>query len=77
MKIDEIRKMSNDEMVKEIESLKQELFQLRFQQATGQLTNSAQMKNIKKTIARMKTVMLRENSVKKIKEDEIDGKKYS
>ena len=57
MKIDEIRKMSNDEMVKEIESLKQELFQLRFQQATGQLTNSAQMKNIKKTIARMKTVM--------------------
>ena len=57
MKIDEVRKMSNDEMLKEIDSLKQELFQLRFQQATGQLTNSARMKDIKKTIARMKTVM--------------------
>ena len=57
MKIEEIRKMSNDEMNKEIDSLKEELFQLRFQQATGQLTNSARMKEIKKTIARMKTVM--------------------
>lgn len=57
MKIEDVRKMSNDEMLKEIESLKQELFTLRFQQATGQLTNSARMKEIKKTIARMKTVM--------------------
>ena len=57
MKIDEIRKMSNDDMNKEIEALKKELFQLRFQQATGQLTNSARMKDIKKTIARMKTIM--------------------
>ena len=57
MKIEEIRKLSNEEMLKEIDSLKQELFTLRFQQATGQLTNSARMKEIKKTIARMKTVM--------------------
>ena len=37
--------------------LKDELFNLRFQQATGQLTNTARMKTVKKTIARIKTVM--------------------
>ncbi len=57
MKINEIREKNNEELLKEIDSLKQELFQLRFQQATGQLTNSARMKEIKKTIARIKTVM--------------------
>lgn len=57
MKIKDVRNMSNEDMFKEIENLKQELFQLRFQQATGQLTNSARMKEIKKTIARMKTVI--------------------
>ena len=57
MKINEIREMKNEDLLKEIDSLKQELFTLRFQQATGQLTNSARMKEIKKTIARIKTVM--------------------
>lgn len=57
MKINEIREKNNEELLKEIDSLKQELFTLRFQQATGQLTNSARMKEIKKTIARIKTVM--------------------
>ncbi|MBR2684843.1 MAG: 50S ribosomal protein L29 [Erysipelotrichaceae bacterium] len=57
MKINEIREKNNEELLKEIDSLKQELFTLRFQQATGQLTNSARMKDIKKTIARIKTVM--------------------
>ena len=53
----EIREKSNEELVKDIESLKEELFNLRFQQATGSLENSARMKDIKKTIARIKTVM--------------------
>lgn len=57
MKINEIREKNNEELLKEIDSPKQELFTLRFQQATGQLTNSARMKDIKKTIARIKTVM--------------------
>ena len=57
MKINEIREMNNSDLLKEIDSLKQELFTLRFQQATGQLTNSARMKEIKKTIARIKTVI--------------------
>ena len=49
----EIREKSNTELLQEIETLKDELFNLRFQQATGQLTNTARMK----TIARIKTVM--------------------
>ncbi|MEA5018291.1 MAG: 50S ribosomal protein L29 [Erysipelotrichaceae bacterium] len=57
MKIKDIREKSNEELLKEVDSLKEELFTLRFQQATGQLTNSAKMKDVKKTIARIKTVI--------------------
>lgn len=53
----EIREKSNTELLQEIETLKDELFNLRFQQATGQLANTARMKTVKKTIARIKTVM--------------------
>ena len=53
----EIREKSNTELLQEIETLKDELFNLRFQQATVQLTNTARMKTVKKTIARIKTVM--------------------
>mgnify|MGYP002801493956 FL=1 len=53
----EIREKSNTELLQEIETLKEELFNLRFQQATGQLENTARMKTLKKTIARIKTVM--------------------
>lgn len=53
----EIREKSNEELSKDVDSLKEELFNLRFQQATGQLENSARMKDIKKTIARIKTIM--------------------
>jgi len=57
MKVKDIRDKSNEELLKDVDSLKEELFTLRFQQATGQLTNSARMKEIKKTIARIKTVI--------------------
>lgn len=53
----EIRELSNAEINKEIEALKEELFNLRFQQATGQLTNTARLRTVKKEIARMKTVL--------------------
>ena len=57
MTVKEIREKSNTELLQEIETLKDELFNLRFQQATGQLTNTARLKTVKKTIARIKTVM--------------------
>ncbi|MGL5977485.1 MAG: 50S ribosomal protein L29 [Erysipelotrichaceae bacterium] len=53
----EIREKSNTELNKEIDALKEELFNLRFQQATGQLQNTARMRTVRKTIARIKTVI--------------------
>ena len=56
MNVKEIRDMSNDELVKEVASLSEELYNLRFQQATGSLENPARIKDSRKTIARIKTV---------------------
>lgn len=56
MNVKEIRDMSNEELDKEVVSLKEELYNLRFAQATGSLENPARMKDIRKTIARIKTV---------------------
>lgn len=59
----EIREKTNEELNAEINTLKDELFNLRFQQATGQLENTARLKIVKKTIARIKTVLTeRENA---------------
>ena len=44
----EIREKSNTELLQEIETLKDELFNLRFQQATGQLENTARLKTVKR-----------------------------
>ena len=57
MKIEEIRKMSIEELQKELVSLKEELFKLRFQHATNQLENPQQIVAVKKDIARVKTVI--------------------
>lgn len=54
---DKIRKMDVATIEKEIESLKQELFNLRFQAAVGKLENTAQITKAKKQIARMKTIL--------------------
>ena len=56
MKIDEIRNMSADEQVQKLQSLKEELFNLRFQHATGQLENPMRIREVKKSIAQVKTV---------------------
>ncbi len=56
-KMTEIREKSDADLIKEVDTLKEELFTLRFQQATGVLENPARMKEIKKTIARIKTVL--------------------
>ena len=53
----EIRETTNEELNAEINTLKDELFNLRFQQATGQLENTARLKTVKKDIARIKTVL--------------------
>jgi len=53
----DIRKMDTTKINEEIVELKKELFDLRFQQATGQLENTARIGKVKKTIARMKTIL--------------------
>lgn len=53
----EIREKTNEELNAEINTLKDELFNLRFHQATGQLENTARLKTVKKDIARIKTVL--------------------
>lgn len=57
MKTNEIRKLSSEELDKKVVELKSELFNLRFQLATGQLENTGNIKNVKKDIARVKTVI--------------------
>ena len=56
MKVKEIRALSAAEMDEKAISLKEELFNLRFQHATGQLENPMRIREVKKTIARIKTV---------------------
>ena len=56
MKVKEIRALSAAEMDENVVSLKEELFNLRFQHATGQLENPMRIREVKKTIARIKTV---------------------
>ena len=63
MKIEKIRNMSQTELASEEMKLKKELFNLRFQHVTGQLESPAEMKEIKRDIARIKTV-IRENELK-------------
>ncbi len=55
--VSEIRKMDNAAILKEIDVLKKELFDLRFKHATGQLENTARLNTVKKSIARMKTIL--------------------
>ena len=57
MKAEEIRELTDDELGRKLSDLKEELFNLRFQMATGQLDNPMQMKVVKKDIARVKTIM--------------------
>ena len=56
MKVNEIRDLNAGELVEKLASLKQELFNLRFQHAPGQLENPMRIKEVKKSIARVKTV---------------------
>ena len=63
MKTSEIRDMQAVELENKLVALKDELFRLRFQLATGQLDNPMKIREVKKTIARVKTIQ-RENELK-------------
>lgn len=65
MKIKEIRDLTNEELQRKATDLKGELFNLRFRLATGQLDNPMNIKDVKRTIAKVQTV-IRERELKNI-----------
>ena len=56
MKIEDVRNFTLDQLEDEIIKLKREQFNLRFQKATAQLTNTARVREVRRTIALIKTV---------------------
>ncbi len=56
MKVKEIRELNDGELEDKLKELKEELFNLRFQAATGQLENVKRIKEVRRSIARVKTV---------------------
>ena len=65
MKANKVRDLSINELEQKLVELKGELFNLRFQMATGQLENPMRVRDVKKSIARIKTI-LRERELKAI-----------
>ena len=66
MNVKEIRDKSSDELLKTLDESKKELFDLRFQRATGSIDNPMRIRELRKTIARILTVL---------KEREMEGNK--
>ena len=57
MKKKEVKKLTNDEILKNIEKLKKDLFNFRFQKVNGQIKSPSKINETKKSIARLKTML--------------------
>ena len=62
MKKKEIKKMTKEEAIKNIEKLKKDLFNFRFQKVNGQIKSPSKINETKKNIARLKTLIERNNA---------------
>lgn len=62
MKASDLKLKTADELSDELESLKKEQFNLRFQRATGQLENTARMRQVRRDIARIQTISAQKQS---------------
>lgn len=62
MKISDLRQKSADELKKELVGLRKEQFNLRFQKATGQLEGTARIREVRRTIARIKTLLTQQTA---------------
>ncbi len=65
MKTEDIRAFSDDQMADELLKLKKEQFNLRFQDATGQLEKTARVRQVRRDIARIKTIQAEKKSAAK------------
>lgn len=63
MKINEIKELTTEQLITKIEEFKEELFNLRFSQATGNLEKPSRINELRKTVARIKTI-IRERELK-------------
>ena len=57
MKFKEIKKLTKDQLYKNLDKFKKDLFNLRFQKSNGQITNSSKFKETKKVISRINTII--------------------
>jgi len=62
MKKKEINKLTKEQSIKEFEKLKKDLFNIRFQKINGQIKNPAKINETKRNIARLKTILGRNNA---------------
>ncbi|MHB8808024.1 MAG: 50S ribosomal protein L29 [Anaerolineaceae bacterium] len=69
MKIEEIRKFSDEELKTKVYDAKKEYMELRFQHVSGQLTNTSKLKMVRRDIAKLETI-ISEREIKPIKEGE-------
>jgi large subunit ribosomal protein L29 len=67
MKASDVRAMTVDQLDDEVVKLKKEQFNLRFQRATGQLENTARVRQVRRDIARMKTIAREKRAQQKAK----------
>ena len=72
MKMSELREMTNEELNLQLETFREEMFNLRFQQSTNRLENPKRLKSVRKDIARIKTLLTEKESSKKVRGN--DGK---
>jgi large subunit ribosomal protein L29 len=57
MKAQDVRAKTDDELTTQIDDLRKEQFNLRFQRASGQLENTARVRQVRRDVARMKTIL--------------------
>ena len=62
MKAEEVRQKTDDELSDQLGELQKEAFNLRFQKASGQLENNARIREVRRDIARIKTVLYERSS---------------
>ena len=67
MKAGDVRAMTPDQLSDELMKLKKEQFNLRFQRATGQLENTGRVREVRRDIARVKTVAAQKRAAEKAK----------
>ena len=67
MKADDVRVMTPDQLSDELMKLKKEQFNLRFQRATGQLENTGRVREVRRDIARVKTIAAQKRAAEKSK----------